>query len=137
MASDFIHLHNHSHYSLQDAACSVESLVLAAKKHDMHAVALTDHGVMFGVSEFYKKATKEGIKPIIGMEAYIVIDGTRFDRKGDEPDYGVKKKHYNHLVLLAKNNIGYKNLMKLSTIGHIEGFYYRPRIDFETLQKYS
>ncbi len=137
MASDFIHLHNHSHYSLQDAACSVESLVLAAKKHDMHAVALTDHGVMFGVSEFYKKATKEGIKPIIGMEAYIVVDGTRFDRKGDEPDYGAKKKHYNHLVLLAKNNVGYKNLMKLSTIGHIEGFYYRPRIDFETLQKYS
>src|SRR3989339_2071154 len=137
MASDFIHLHNHSHYSLQDAACSVESLVLAAKRHNMHAVALTDHGVMFGVSEFYKKATKEGIKPIIGMEAYIVIDGTRFDRKGDEPDYGTKKKHYNHLVLLAKNNIGYKNLMKLSTIGHIEGFYYRPRIDFETLQKYS
>jgi DNA polymerase-3 subunit alpha len=137
MASDFIHLHNHSHYSLQDAACSVESLVYAAKKHEMHAVALTDHGVMFGVSEFYKKATKEGIKPIIGMEAYIVIDGTRFDRKGDEPDYGTKKKHYNHLVLLAKNNTGYKNLMKLSTIGHTEGFYYRPRIDFETLQKYS
>ena len=135
--TDFIHLHNHSHYSLQDAACSVEALVLAAKRHDMHAVALTDHGVMFGVSEFYKKALKEGIKPIIGMEAYIVVDGTRFDRKGDEPDYGIKKKHYNHLVLLAKNNIGYKNLMKLSTIGHIEGFYYRPRIDFETLQKYS
>lgn len=137
MASDFIHLHNHSHYSLQDAACSVESLVLAAKKHEMHAVALTDHGVMFGVSEFYKKAVQEGIKPIIGMEAYIVIDGTRFDRKGDGPDYGTKKKHYNHLLLLAKNNIGYKNLMKLSTIGHIEGFYYRPRIDFETLQRYS
>ncbi len=135
--TDFIHLHNHSHYSLQDAACSVESLVLAAKRHEMHAVALTDHGVMYGVSEFYKKAIKEGIKPIIGMEAYIVIDGTRFDRKGDEPDYGTKKKHYNHLVLLAKNNVGYKNLMKLSTIGHTEGFYYRPRIDFETLQKYS
>ncbi|MEW6652539.1 MAG: PHP domain-containing protein, partial [Bacteroidota bacterium] len=65
--TDFIHLHNHSHYSLQDAACSVESLVLAAKRHEMHAVALTDHGVMYGVSEFYKKAIKEGIKPIIGM----------------------------------------------------------------------
>src|SRR3989339_1784832 len=80
MASDFIHLHNHSHYSLQDAACSVESLVLAAKRHNMHAVALTDHGVMFGVAEFYKKATKEGIKPIIGMEAYVVKEGSRFTR---------------------------------------------------------
>jgi len=114
MASDFIHLHNHSHYSLQDAACSVESLVLAAKRHNMHAVALTDHGVMFGVSEFYKKATKEGIKPIIGMEAYIVIDGTRFDRKGDEPDYGTKKKHYNHLVLLAKNSSLQSGTLKAS-----------------------
>ncbi|MBX3007396.1 MAG: DNA polymerase III subunit alpha [Melioribacteraceae bacterium] len=135
--SDFVHLHNHSHYSLQDGACTVESLVYGAKKHGMHAVALTDHGVMFGVSEFYKKASKEGIKPIIGMEAYIVIDGTRFDKKGDEPDYGQKKKHYNHLLLLAKNLTGYKNLMKLSTIGFTEGFYYRPRIDFETLTKYS
>lgn len=135
--SDFIHLHNHSHYSLQDAAATVESLILAAKKHDMHAVALTDHGVLFGAWEFYKKAKKEGIKPIIGMEAYIVIDGTRFDKKGDEPDYGVKKKHYNHLILLAKNLTGYKNLIKLTTIGHTEGFYYRPRIDFEVLQKHS
>ena len=136
--SDFIHLHNHSHYSLQDGACTVEDLVNAAKKNNMHAVALTDHGVMFGVAEFYKKAKKEGIKPIIGMEAYIVIDGSRFDRKGDDPDNPKKKnKPYNHLLLLAKNELGYRNLMKLTTIGHVEGFYYRPRIDFETLSKYK
>ncbi|MHB8906406.1 MAG: DNA polymerase III subunit alpha [Melioribacteraceae bacterium] len=136
--SDFIHLHNHSHYSLQDGACTVEDLIHAAQKNGMHAVALTDHGVMFGVGEFYKKAKKAGIKPIIGMEAYIVVDGTRFDRKGDDPDYPKRKaKPYNHLLLLAKNEIGYKNLIKLSTIGYTEGFYYRPRIDFEMLAKYS
>ena len=136
--SDFIHLHNHSHYSLQDGACTVEDLIHAAQKNGMHAVALTDHGVMFGVGEFYKMAKKAGIKPIIGMEAYIVIDGTRFDRKGDDPDYPKRKaKPYNHLLLLAKNETGYKNLIKLSTIGYTEGFYYRPRIDFEMLAKYS
>lgn len=135
--SDFIHIHNHSHYSLQDGACTVEDLVLAAKKNNMHAVAITDHGVMFGVSEFYKKATKEGIKPLIGMEAYIVIDKTRFDKSGDFDNGRKKSKHYNHLLLLAKNKTGYKNLIKLTTIGHIEGFYYRPRIDLEVLRKYS
>ena len=136
--SDFVHLHNHSHYSLQDGACTVEDLIHAAQKNNMHAVALTDHGVMFGVGEFYKKAKKAGIKPIIGMEAYIVVDGTRFDRKGDDPDNPKKRaKPYNHLLLLAKNEIGYKNLIKLSTIGYTEGFYYRPRIDFEMLAKYS
>ncbi|MEW6196614.1 MAG: DNA polymerase III subunit alpha [Bacteroidota bacterium] len=135
--SDFIHIHNHSHYSLQDGACTVEDLILAAKKNNMHAVALTDHGVMFGVSEFYKKAKKEGIKPIIGMEAYIVIDKTRFDKSGEFENGKKKSKHYNHLLLLAKNKTGYKNLMKLTTIGHTEGFYYRPRIDLEVLKQYS
>lgn len=135
--SDFIHLHNHSHYSLQDGACTVEDLILSAKKNNMHAVALTDHGVMFGVSEFYKKAKKEGIKPIIGMEAYIVIDKSRFDKSGEYGN-GIKKtKPYNHLLLLAKNKIGYRNLIKLTTIGHLEGFYYRPRIDLEILKKYN
>ncbi len=136
--SDFIHLHNHTHYSLQDGACTVDSLVMAAKKNNMHAVALTDHGVMYGIAEFYKKAVKEGIKPIIGMEAYIVLDGSRFDRgKSDEANGRKKSKHYNHLVLLAKNKQGYKNLAKLSTLGHTEGFYYRPRIDLELLRQYS
>lgn len=136
--SDYIHLHNHTHYSLQDGACTVESLVNAAKKHQMHAVALTDHGVMYGVPEFYKKAKSAGIKPIIGMEAYIVTEGSRFDKgKSDEISGKKKKKHYNHLILLAKNKIGYKNLIKLSTLGFTEGFYYRPRIDLELLKKHS
>jgi DNA polymerase III subunit alpha len=138
--SDFIHLHNHTHYSLQDGACTVDSLIAAAKKNDMHAVALTDHGVMYGIAEFYKKAKKENIKPIIGMEAYIVLDGSRFDRGTNSINgngSGRKKsKHYNHLLLLAKNNEGYKNLSKLSTLGHTEGFYYKPRIDLELLKKY-
>ncbi len=143
--SDFIHLHNHTHYSLQDGACTVDSLIAAAKKNDMHAVALTDHGVMYGIAEFYKKAKKEGIKPIIGMEAYIVVDGSRFDRgtnsnngnQSNGQSTGRKKsKHYNHLLLLAKNKEGYKNLSKLSTLGHTEGFYYKPRIDLELLRKY-
>jgi len=136
--SDFIHIHNHSHYSLQDGACTVEDLIHAAKENNMHAVALTDHGVMFGAGEFYKKAKKEGIKPLIGMEAYIVTEGSRFDRKGINPDNPKQRvKNYHHLLLLVKNEVGYKNLMKLTSIGHTEGFYYRPRIDFEVLLKFS
>ena len=135
--SDFIHLHNHSHYSLQDGACTIDGLINAAKKYGMKSVALTDHGVMYGIAEFYKKATAAGIKPIIGMEAYIVKKGSRFDRGNINESNGRKKsKHYNHLILLAKNKTGYKNLSKLSTLGHTEGFYYKPRIDLELLEKY-
>ncbi len=134
---DFVHLHNHSHYSLQDAACTVEGLVNTAKEMDMHALALTDHGVMFGISEFYHKAKKAGIKPLVGMEAYVVFNGTRFDR-GNPNEAGRKKsKHYNHLVLLAKDLEGYKNLVKLSSIAHTEGFYYKPRIDLDILRERS
>ncbi|MCX6149382.1 MAG: DNA polymerase III subunit alpha [Ignavibacteriales bacterium] len=135
--SDFIHLHNHTHYSLQDAACTVDSLVQAAKRFNMPAVALTDHGVMYGATEFFRKAKKEGIKPIIGMEAYIVKSGSRFERKGEDVSGKKRAKHYNHLILLAKNKTGYNNLMKLSSLGHTEGFYYRPRIDLEILEKYK
>ncbi|MFC2094107.1 DNA polymerase III subunit alpha [Bacteroidota bacterium] len=135
--SEFIHLHNHSHYSLQDGACTIDGLVNAAKKFNMKSVALTDHGVMYGIAEFYKKATKAGIKPIIGMEAYIVRKGSRFERGSSIETNGRKKsKHYNHLILLAKNKTGYNNLSKLSTLGHTEGFYYKPRIDLELLEKY-
>ena len=135
--SEFIHLHNHSHYSLQDGACTVDGLVNAAKEFNMKSVALTDHGVMYGIAEFYKKATEAGIKPIIGMEAYIVKTGSRFDRGTSNENNGRKKsKHYNHLILLAKNRTGYNNLSKLSTLGHTEGFYYKPRIDLELLEKY-
>jgi len=120
--SEFIHLHNHSHYSLQDGACTIDGLVNAAKKFNMKSVALTDHGVMYGIAEFYNKATKAGIKPIIGMEAYIVRKGSRFDRgKSNESNGRKKSKHYNHLILLAKNKIGYNNLSKLSTLGHTSG----------------
>jgi len=134
--TDFIHLHNHSHYSLQDGAARVQDLIDAAVKYEMPALALTDHGVMYGAPEFYKKAKKAGIKPIIGVEAYINMEGTRFD-KGDGEGGRSRKKHYNHLVLLAKDLTGYKNLMKLSTIGYTEGFYYKPRIDMEVLSQYS
>ena len=134
--SDFIHLHNHTHYSLQDGACTVEGLVKAAVKHGMQSVALTDHGVMYGIAEFYKKATDAGIKPILGMEAYVVSEGSRFDRGKDDIKGKKRTKHYNHLILLAKNNIGYRNLSKLSTLGHTEGFYYKPRVDLELLRKY-
>ncbi|MGB5893889.1 MAG: DNA polymerase III subunit alpha, partial [Ignavibacteriaceae bacterium] len=135
--SEFIHLHNHSHYSLQDGACTIDGLVNAAKKFNMKSVALTDHGVMYGIAEFYNKATKAGIKPIIGMEAYIVRNGSRFERGQSNENNGRKKsKHYNHLILLAKNKTGYNNLSKLSTLGHTEGFYYKPRIDLELLEKY-
>ena len=136
--TDFIHLHNHSHYSLQDGACTIDGLIAATKKNNMSSVALTDHGVLYGVGEFYKKATKAGIKPIIGMEAYIVADGSRKDRgKTEGNGIGRKKKKYNHLILLAKNKEGFKNLSKLSTLGHTEGFYYKPRIDLELLKQYS
>lgn len=135
--SDFIHLHNHTHYSLQDGACTVDGLIGAAKRNNMKAVALTDHGVMYGISEFYRKAKKEGIKPIIGMEAYIVREGSRFDRGKEDAPSKRRTKTYYHLLLIAKNNEGYKNLSKLSTLGHTEGYYYRPRIDLELLKKYK
>ncbi|MBI9070451.1 MAG: DNA polymerase III subunit alpha [Melioribacteraceae bacterium] len=133
---EFVHLHNHTHYSLQDAACTVDSLINAAVENKQHALALTDHGVMYGVSEFYKKAKKKGIKPILGSEVYIVVDGTRFD-KGEKGGGKKKSRHYSHLVLLAKNDTGYKNLCKLVSIGYTEGFYYKPRIDMEMLEQYK
>lgn len=100
---DFVHLHNHSHYSLQDAACTIDSLVSATVQNKMNAIALTDHGVMYGASEFTKKATKAGIKPILGMEAYIMMDGSHTERGDESKGIGRgRKKYYNHLVLLAK-----------------------------------
>jgi DNA polymerase-3 subunit alpha len=133
---EFVHLHNHSHYSLLDAACRVEDLVQAAVDNEMPAVALTDHGVMFGAIEFYKKATKAGIKPIIGMEAYIVTKGSRQEKTRQETESGGKRASYHHIVLLAKDFTGYRNLLKLCTIAHLEGFYYKPRIDTEVLREH-
>ena len=134
----FVHLHNHTHYSLLDGASTVQSLVNAAVANNMPAVALTDHGVLFGAIEFYKRAVKAGIKPIIGCEAYIVTKGSRFEKKVDSNrlSKGEGRGIYNHIVLLAKNAIGYKNLTHLCTIGHTEGFYFKPRIDAEVLSRY-
>jgi DNA polymerase III subunit alpha len=137
MMSQFVHLHNHSHYSLLDAACRIDDLVHAAVEDNMPAVALTDHGVMFGAIEFYKKAEKAGIKPIIGMEAYIVTKGSRFEKSTQPTESGGKRSAYQHILLLAKDELGYKNLLKLCTAGHTEGFYYKPRIDAEILRQYK
>ena len=134
---DFVHLHNHTHYSLLDGACTIDSLIDAAKENSMSALAITDHGVMYGVIEFYKKAKKVNIKPIIGCEAYIITRGKCTEKEKNIIEKSGKKKHYHHLILLAKNKTGYKNLSTLSSIGHIEGFYYKPRIDLDVLKKYS
>ncbi len=130
--SDFVHLHTHSQYSLLDGACRLDALIALAKEYRMPALAVTDHGNMFGAIEFYKKANQAGIKPIIGMEAYVA-GGSRFDKQPSRqwPDGGF------HLVLLAKNLTGYKNLIKLSTAGFLEGFYHRPRIDKQLLRGHS
>ncbi len=135
MSTRFVHLHNHSHYSLQDAACKVPDLLKTTKDFGMDSVALTDHGVMYGIPEFVKKAKNYNIKPIVGMEAYITLEGTRFERGGDGQGRA-KKKPYDHLILIAKNLQGYQNLIKLSSIGFLEGFYYRPRIDLDALRQH-
>ncbi len=136
--SEFIHLHNHSHYSLLDGAASIDGLVHAAVENNMPALALTDHGVMFGAIEFYKKAKKAGIKPIIGVEAYVVTKGSRFKKEATRSVAdGQGRGIYDHIVLLAKNLQGYRNLVKLCTLGHTEGFYYKPRIDSELLKRYA
>lgn len=137
--SEFIHLHNHSHYSLLDGASTIDGLVNAAVANKMSSVALTDHGVMFGAIEFYKTAKKAGIKPIIGCEVYIVTKGSRFDKEVNVESMkeGKGRGIYHHLVLLAKDLTGYHNLMKLCSLGHTEGFYYKPRIDMELLRKYA
>ena len=126
---DFVHLHVHSEYSLLDGANRIKQLPKVAKELGMDAISITDHGVMYGAIEFYKACKEEGIKPIIGCEVYVA-PRSRFDKES-----GIDNK-YNHLILLAKNNEGYKNLSKMVSIGFTEGYYYKPRIDLETLEKY-
>mgnify|MGYP006286601021 CR=1 FL=1 len=127
---DFVHLHLHTEYSLLDGAIRIKDLVEKAKQYGMKSIAITDHGVMYGAISFYKEAVKNGIKPILGCEVYTA-KRTRFDKQaGVDSEQG-------HLILLAKNNTGYKNLMKLVSAGFIEGFYYRPRIDMDILKEYN
>ena len=127
--SDFVHLHVHSEFSLLDGANRIKDLPVRAKELGMKAMAITDHGVMFGAIDFYKACIANGIKPIIGCEVYVA------PRKRTDKDPNLDSK-YNHLILLAKDNEGYKNLTKIVSIGFTEGFYYKPRIDKETLEKY-
>ena len=128
--ANFIHLHTHSHYSLLDGLSKIPDMIKQCKKNGMNALAITDHGNMYGAIELYKEAHKAGIKPIIGVEAYIAERG----RTDKEP--GVDNKRY-HLTLLAKNKQGYKNLMHLVTLANLEGYYYKPRMDKEILRLYS
>src|SRR5258705_7089613 len=125
--SDFVHLHNHSDYSLLDGASSIPRMIARAAELKMPALALTDHGAMFGAVEFYQEARKAGVKPIVGMEAYVTR-GKRHDRVRETA---------HHLVLLARDETGFRNLMRLSSLAFLEGFYYKPRVDHEILAKHS
>ena len=128
--SDFVHLHVHTQYSLLDGAIRIDDLLQRAADFGMHSVATTDHGTMFGAVEFFEKATKAGIKPIIGIEIYVAprsrFDKTPMDNKG-----------LSHLILLAENQTGYRNLCKLASAAQLEGFYYKPRIDKQLLREHS
>lgn len=129
--SEFVHLHLHTQYSLLDGACRIPELLNLAQSYKMDSLAITDHGNMFGAIDFYLEAQKAGIKPIIGCEVYVA-PGSRLDKTS----LGIDEATY-HLILLAKDETGYHNLMKLVSIGYLEGFYYRPRIDKEALSQYQ
>ncbi|MBI2075278.1 MAG: PHP domain-containing protein, partial [Candidatus Harrisonbacteria bacterium] len=118
----FTHLHTHSHYSLLDGLAKIDALVARAKELGMDSLALTDHGNLYGAIEFYKKALSAGVKPILGVEAYIAPR----DHKEKNP---AGAERYHHLILLAENLTGWNNLLKLTTIAHLDGFYYKPRMD--------
>ena len=128
---NFTHLHVHTEYSLLDGSSKIGELVNRAKELGMDSIAITDHGVMYGVIDFYRAAKSAGINPVIGCEVYVA-PGSRFDRESG----GEQEERYHHLVLLAENNTGYANLMKIVSRGFTEGFYYKPRVDYEILQDY-
>jgi len=130
--ADFVHLHLHTEYSLLDGACRLDRLM--EKAHALHfpAMAITDHGVLYGAIDFYQAALKKGIKPIIGCEVYVA-PGSRLEKKSSSGGKDV----YHHLGLLARDETGYKNLVKLATRAHLEGYYYKPRIDKEILEEHK
>jgi len=128
--NNFVHLHTHSHYSLLDGLAKIDALIKRAKELGMSALAITDHGVLYGAIEFYKKARQAGIKPIIGVEMYVAA------RTIQDRDPKIDAKRY-HIILLAKNDVGYKNLMRLVSKAHIDGFYYKPRVDKNILREFS
>src|SRR6266700_3212229 len=130
--ADFVHLHLHTEYSLLDGACRLDRLMEKAHELKMPALALTDHGVLYGAIDFYQAARAKGIKPIIGCEVYVA-PGSRLEKKTTTGGRDV----YHHLVLLAKDEIGYRNLIKLATAAHLEGYYYKPRIDKELLAQHK
>ncbi|MBI5122920.1 PHP domain-containing protein, partial [Candidatus Roizmanbacteria bacterium] len=125
----FVHLHLHTGYSLLDGMCRIDDVIDRAIAEKMPAVAITDHGALYGAFKFFVKAQERGIKPIIGVETYKAKN-SRLDKQSH-----VDRDQY-HLVLLAKNLVGYQNLLKIVTTAYLEGFYYKPRIDFEILEKY-
>ena len=128
---NFTHLHVHTEYSLLDGSAKIKEIVKRTKELGMDSLAITDHGVMYGVIDFYRACLAEGIKPILGCEVYVAPN-SRFDR-----ELGTSDDRYHHLVLLAENNTGYQNLMKIVSKGFLEGFYYKPRVDYEVLTQYS
>jgi DNA polymerase-3 subunit alpha len=121
----FVHLHVHSEYSILDGACRIPALVDKAARLEMPAVALTDHGSLAGAVELHREASKAGVKPLVGCEVYVA-DDRRAQTKG-----------YAHLTLLAESNEGYANLIKLCSLGYLEGYYYKPRVDYELLERYA
>src|SRR5215472_7900312 len=130
--ADFVHLHLHTEYSLLDGACRLDRLMDKAHELKFPALAVTDHGAMYGAIDFYKAALAKGIKPIIGCEVYVA-PGSRLEKKQGSGTRDI----YHHLGLLAKDETGYKNLVKLVTAAHLDGYYYKPRIDKELLAAHS
>ena len=130
MSRSFVHVHNHTEYSLLDGANRIPEMVKYAADMGMESLAITDHGVMFGVMEFYMECKKKGIKPLLGVEAYVAPQGIH-NKKGE----GEKAAY--HMVLLAKDLEGYRNLCKLSTIAALEGYYYKPRVDHDILRAHA
>ena len=128
---NFAHLHVHTEYSLLDGSNKIKEYVSRVKELGMNSAAITDHGVMFGVIDFYREAKAQGIKPILGCEVYVA-PGSRFEKEAG----GSGEDRYYHLVLLAENNTGYQNLMKIVSKGFVEGYYYKPRVDLEVLREY-